>query len=195
MYQVILLTRILAVRVLTGEQCTKGFMELTTLTERARYIGVRDRLLDNETRVLEEYQFNCSSTNITSVILGIDVKLPSNSRNRYPSIQLWRPQTGSSDQYELVPDSERVIYYSTSNTSTSGVFEYPLNPPISVNNGDLLAVSQPNQGDSIVRVYYIGGVNSRSYRLSFGRTTASLNTSPITNQLILIYPITGNTIY
>ena len=34
------------------------------------------------------------------------------------------------DQYYLVPDSERTIYYSTNNVSSNGVFKYQLDPPI-----------------------------------------------------------------
>ena len=118
--------------------------------------------LDNELRVLQEYQFNCSSTNITSLILGIDVRRATGSRTLFPSVQVFRSNG------DPVTGSERTIYYSTSNVSTSGVYEYPLNPPISVTDEDLLAVSQPSQQNSVVRVYY-------------------------SNELILVYPVTGKT--
>ncbi|XP_019863916.1 PREDICTED: uncharacterized protein LOC109593132 [Amphimedon queenslandica] len=116
------------------EQCTERFMELPLVTYRAQRIGMtvsQTFVGSNRLRVLQEYQFNCSSTNITSLILGIDIREATNSRNLYPSVQVFRPN-GS-----LVTGSERAIYYSTSNVSTSGVFEYPLNPPIPVMSGDL----------------------------------------------------------
>uniref|UniRef100_A0A1X7SX18 Uncharacterized protein n=1 Tax=Amphimedon queenslandica TaxID=400682 RepID=A0A1X7SX18_AMPQE len=120
-------------------------MDLSLVTYRAEHINTNavGNDLDNELRVLQEYQFNCSSTTITSLILGIDVRVATDTRNLYPSVQVFRPN-GS-----LVTGSERTIYYSTTNVSTSGVFEYPLNPPIPVMSGDLLAVSQPPQGDSV----------------------------------------------
>ena len=149
------------------------------------------KFLSNETRILEEYQFNCTSTNITSVILGIDVRT---GRDRFPSIQLWRPNPGSPGQYLVNTDSERFIYYSTSNISTNGVFEYPLNPPISVNNEDLLAISQPTDGESVVRVYYIDGIDFQSREDSFGTTSTGLSITLHTDQLVLVYSITGTII-
>ena len=132
--------------VIKAEQCTEGFMKLDRVKYSAQYIGINLNLA-NQIRILEEYQFNCTSTNITSVILGSNVRKVAKSRTMYPRIQLWRPVSDSNSTYTVVPDSERVIYYSTSN-------KYPLNPPISVNSGDLLAISQPIGSDSVVRVYY-----------------------------------------
>ena len=175
------------------QQCTERFMELELVTYRAQQIGIRasGNDMSNEIRVLEEYQFNCTSTNITSVILGIDVRTVTNNRDRFPSIQLWRPNPGSPGQYLVDTDSERFIYYSTSNISTNGVFEYPLNPPISVNSGDLLAISQPAQWQSVVRVYYIDGINFRSRENSFSTTSTGLSGILHADQLVLVYPITG----
>ena len=136
--------------------------------------------LNNELRVLQEYHFNCSSTNITSLILGIDVRRAAGSRRLFPSVQVFRPNGNIVNQYDSVTGSERTIYYSTSNVSTSGVYEYPLNPPIPVMSGDLLAVSQPRQERSVVRVYYIN-------------RTVDLSSLPLFDELILIYPVTGKT--
>ena len=179
------------------QQCTERFMELELVTYRAQRIGIgaNGTTLSDTIRILEEYQFNCTSTNITSVILGIDVRtVVSGSRYRFPSIQLWRPNSSSPGQYLVDTDSERFIYYSTSNISTNGVFEYPLNPPISVNSGDLLAISQPTEGDSVVRVYYIDGINFQSREYSFGTSSTGLSGTLHTDQLVLVYPITGTII-
>ena len=150
-------------------------------------------LSDNTLRVLKEYQFNCSFTNIISLILGINVRRATNSRTLFPSVQVFRPNGSIVNQYDLVTGSERTIYYSTSNVSTNGVYEYSLNPPISVMSGDLLAVSQPLLDNSAVRVYYISGISFRSIQQSIGSSNINLNNSPTTNQLILIYPVTGKT--
>ena len=124
-------------------------MQLSLLVKKASQNNsapLNTRLLNDELRVLQEYQFNCSSTNITSLILGIDVRIAADPRRFFPSVQVFRP--GNGNNYNLVTGSERTIYYSTSNVSTSGVYEYPLNPPISVMSGDLLAVSQPPDTDN-----------------------------------------------
>ena len=172
-----------------GQECTR-LMDQSLVTYRAQNIrtGAVGSYLTSTLRVLQEYQFNCSSTNITSLILGIDARA---GYTLFPSVQVFRP---SGDQYDLVTGSERTIYYSTSNVSTSGVFEYPLNPPIPVISGDLLAVSQPEQGHSVVRFYYISGVSFDSSQHAFGtRNNIDLSNTSITNQLFLVYPVTGKT--
>ena len=75
-------------------------------------------------------------------------------RNLFPGVRVFRPN--GSDTYSLVTGSERTIYYSTSNVSTdTGGYQYPLNPPIPVMSGDLLAVSQPELTNSCVKIYSI----------------------------------------
>ena len=185
------------VLILSGtEQCTERFMELPLVTYRAQRIGKNPSqtfLSNNTLRVLQEYQFNCSSTNITSLILGINIREATNTRTLFPSVQVFRPN-GASNTYSLVTGSERTIYYSTSNVSTSGVFEYPLNPPIPVMSGDLLAVSQPLLEASVVRIYYINGLKfSSSQDISIGSSIVNLKDSPTTDELILVYPVTGKT--
>ena len=174
-------------------------MDLSLVTYRAKHGHVGNPLRLG-LRILQEYQFNCSSTNITSLILGIDVKIVTNSRTLFPSVQVYRPNVNIVNQYDLVTGSERTIYYSTSNVSTSGVFEYPLNPPIPVMSGDLLAVSQPepmstNRPGNIDRIYYIDEISFLSSQdIPIGSTTVDLNNSTIiTDELILVYPVTGKT--
>ena len=174
-----------------GQECTR-LMDQSLVTYRAQNLRTSavGNFLTTTLRVLTEYQFNCSSTNITSLILGIDVRP---GYTMFPSVQVFR-RVSASNSYNLV--TERTIYYSTSNVSTSGVFEYPLNPPIPVMSGDLLAVSQPEQGLSIVRLYYIDnipGVSFSSSQQTLSGNSISLSNSPITDELILVYPVTGKT--
>ena len=169
-------------------------MELDLVIFRAAQVGI-DSIgspLADQIRILTEYHFNCSSTNITSVIVGGDLKVPDNGRRLFPKVQIWRPQVTNPNRFVLVPDSERTIYYSTNNVSTNGVFEYPLDPPIPVQSRDKLAISQPSQGDSIFRVYYIQNVvNFHSHQINFGSTTADLSSNRKFSDLVLVYPITG----
>ena len=176
-------------------------MDFNLIKYRAKTVGIskKGHNLSNETRLLTEYQFNCSSTTITSVIVGGDLRTPNNNRQLFPSVQIWRPVPNRPNLYYFVPDSdqnrkiiERTIYYSTNNVSTNGVFEYPLDPPIPVQNGEILAISQPPQGNSTFRVYYIQNVTTfDSYVHSIGPLFTELSGSPITSDLILVYPITG----
>ena len=170
-------------------------MDFDLIKYRAKTVGISKKgySLSNEIRLLTEYRFNCSSTTITSVIMGGDLRTSNNNRQLFPSIQIWRLQRiFEPNKYYLVSDSERTIYYSTNNVSTNGVFEYPLDPPISVQSGDILAISQPSQGNSIFRVYYIQNViNFDSYKVSIAPPATTLSGSPINSDLVLVYPITG----
>ena len=172
-------------------------MELSLLKYRAERIGIdppQTYLGDDTQRVLQEYQFNCSSTNITSLVLGINIRRRRNDRTLFPGVQVFRPN--GSDTYSLVTGSERTFYYSTSNVITdTGGYQYPLNPPIPVMSGDLLAVSQPELTNSVVRIYSIefDGISFiSSQNMPIGSPTVNLKDS-IDNQLILVYPVTGKT--
>ena len=192
--EMILVLPVIVFNIPGSEQCTEKFMELSQVKYRAQRIRMNlpENYLNNTLRVLQEYQFNCSS-NITSLILGINIRTTRNSLTLFPSVQVFRPNGSIVNQYNLVTGSERTIYYSTSNVSTSGEYEYPLNPPISVMSGDLLAVSQPLQERSVVRVYYISGISFRSSQQSFESSNIDLSISATNNQLILVYPVTGKT--
>ena len=172
-------------------------MDFDLIKYRAKTVGISKKgySLSNEIRLLTEYQFNCSTTTITSVIVGGDLRTPNNNHQLFPSVQIWQtvgPGSDRSNQYYRVEGSKRTIYYSTNNVSTNGVFEYPLDPPIPVQSGQILAILQPPQENSTFRVYYIQDViNFDNYKVSYGSIFAELSGSLINNDLILVYPITG----
>ena len=169
------------------DQCIDRIIDFSLLDYRARRFGI-DRIgtpLDEEIRFLSDIQFNCS-TIINSVILGIEVRP---NRDSFPSVQIWRKTAGSN--YVFVPGSERCIFYTTENVSRTGVYDYPLEPPLEVERGDLLAFSQPSQSKSSVRGYYIDLVTFDSRRIKFGETKTHLPNFPTNNILVLVYPVTG----
>ena len=175
-------------------------MNLSLIKRNAQQIGSEGidvtYISGNTLIVLKEYRFNCSSTNITSLILGINIRTATNSRTFFPSVQVFRPNDSIVNQYHLVTGSERTIYYSTSNVSTNGVYEYPLNPPIPVMSGNLLAVSQPLLSQSVVRIYFYDGISfTSSQGITIGSKTINLHVlhTDNFNQLILVYPVTGKT--
>ena len=170
------------------DQCIDRIIDFSLLDYRARRIGINriGTRLDNEIRILSDIHFNCS-TIINSVILGIDVRPNRPNRDSFPSVQIWR-STGE-DVYAFVPGSERFIFYTPENVSRTGVYDYSLEPPLAVDPGDLLAFSQPRQGNSGVRGHSIYPANFNSHSISFGDTTADLSGSPINNNLVLVYPI------
>ena len=167
------------------DQCIDRIIDFSLLDYRARRISISRNAtpLDDEIRILSDIQFNCS-TIINSVVLGIDVK---HNRDLFPSVQIWRPSGNSN--YAFVPGSERFIFYTTENVSRTGVYDYPLEPPLEVEPGDLLAFSQPLKENSSVRGFDIESVNFNSHRIGFGNTTADLSVPQINNSLVLVYPI------
>ena len=185
---------------LETHECTNKFMELPLMRYRVENevkSSIKAEVMSDELRVLEEYQFNCSSTNITSLVLGIDVERNSDARDLFPSVRIFRKNSNNPNRYYAVTGSERTIYYSTSNVSTdTGGYQYPLNPPMPVMSGDLLAVSQPEKRKSRVTVCYIDEINFLSTcieKISNDQYQIDLSSSPITDELILVYPITGKT--
>ncbi|XP_019850411.1 PREDICTED: uncharacterized protein LOC100638128 isoform X2 [Amphimedon queenslandica] len=179
-----------------AQQCTERFMQYSLLSQRSRILPLEKTgvPLDNSVTVLREYEFNCTTT-ISKLVLGINVRIRRQGRNtnrvQFPSVMIYR-DTGN--QYTPVANSERKIYFSTSNVSTSEVFEYLLEPSLRVFPGDLLAISQPGEEDSIVRVYSITGetgVAFSSQVFPYNSQTIELtSTTQISNQLILVYPVT-----
>ena len=138
-------------------------MELSLLTYRAGQIpggpgqipggpGLRlNTHLDNEIRLLPDITFTCPTV-ITSLALGIDVRREGTRRNQYPSVLRVRPRYNETNNevigYTLL--TEQTIYYTPDNVSTNGVYNYPLDPPISVNIGDILGARAPGQRDSML---------------------------------------------
>ena len=166
-------------------------MELSLLTYRAGQIPggqILTTYLDNEIRLLPDITFTCSTV-ITSLALGIDVRSET-EYNQYPSVLLVQP-THDVNGYTLL--TEQTIYYTPDNVSTNGVYNYPLDPPISVNVSDILGVRAPRQGDSVVRIYYeyIANINYETQGFSITSDLSWQLDSKYYNQLVLVYPIAG----
>ena len=162
-------------------------MELSLLTYRAGQIPDGERLrthLDDEIRLLPDITFTCPTV-ITSLALGIDVRREKYDRNEYPSVLVVRlTATG----YTLL--TEQTIYYTPDNVSTNGVYNYPLDPPISVNVGDTLGIRAPGDDESIVRIYYVfeTGLDYETKILIGGLNQPGSITS---EHLVLLYPTAG----
>ena len=181
------------VSVAQEQQCTERFMELSLLTHRAGQIPGGERLttrISNQFRILSDITFTCPTV-ITSLVLGIDVRIKTDSRNQYPSVLLLRP---TSNGYTLL--TEQTIFYGTNNISTNGVYNYPLDPPISVDDGNILGVRAPRHQDSVVRVYSetIMDLNYETRLISLSNNISQTIGTQQLNRLVLVYPIVGKLI-
>ena len=100
--------------------------------------------------------FTCNGT-LTSVVLGVDVRKESPTRNLYPEIALWRrePENTGALPYSKVQGSSRTVTLTPADFSTSGVFEYTLYPPLNFRAFDTLGWQQPALSQSVVRMYSV----------------------------------------
>ena len=70
--------------------CIEKFMDFNSIKYRAKIVGIskHEDILNNEIRILKEYQFICSSS-ITHVIVGGDLRRRNNNnRQLFPSVQI-----------------------------------------------------------------------------------------------------------
>ena len=179
------------------EGCTAGFPDMNLLINRAAQINgnsVGSTLGDNELRILSHMKFNCTGK-ITSLILGVDVRTETSSRSLFPAISLWTCDMTQTGLCTKVNGSERNIVLGPSNFSTSGVFEYPLNPPVQFTDGDILGWFQPNDIYSVVRMYQIqkDNFNSISFLHYDPREDVAnlIQSTTVSNKAFIIYLVIG----
>ena len=146
-----------------------------------------DEGLEDEFRLIGDTSFTCSGT-ITNLQLGGTVR-GGGMRTEYPEIQLWRIMTGSGFYTQ---QARQEIRLAEGDFSPDGVLRYNLTTPIQFQSGDVLGVYQPEEMESVVRIYYNSEV-SNTYRLN-SNPSGSISFGSrrtVNNQKILISPITG----
>ena len=122
--------------------------------------------------------FTCSGT-LTSLVLGVDVRTETRTRNLYPKVSLWRPR--EDDGFVKVSGSGRTVRLTAANFSTSGAFEYTLDSPLPFRVSDILCWEQPELAKSVVRMYAM----ERSV------SSSSDDDSTRDPSAALLYPVTG----
>ena len=136
--------------------------------------------------MVPDWNFNCSG-NIISLLLGVDIRT---GEIEYPEVQTWRRNR---NQFTRVDRSRTIVL----NFSASGVFQYYLTTPLPVIAGDMIGVYQPNDGSSVVRIYYKTNFDPDapdSYTLvnqGQSPTTFSASTPDLVQEYILLSVITG----
>ena len=177
--------------------CTSGFMELELLKRRAEKIPGGDEDtghgLNDEFRLIPYESFSCSGKLTSLLLVGI-VRKNMGNRNQYPEIQIWRKTDHDNNTYTYSRQDSQEIRLNLGDFSSDGVLQYNLTTPISFQSGDVLGVYQPDQSDSVVRVYYDSNT-STTYRLFENNPITLPNLfSSLTfhfNERILLSPISG----
>ena len=171
--------------------CTEGFMDLSLLTRNAAQITTSSSsslsvAIADQLR-LPDAEFLCSGQ-ITSLLLGVTVQQASPTRYDFPQFQLWREMEDFSTRVTTVP-----VDLGPANFSTSGVFEYPLEPPVQFMMGDKVGLYQPKAAYSIVQVHETTERNSQAqilHSLEQLPTTISDSNDILTGSLLL-RPVIG----
>ena len=175
--------------------CASGFMQLDLLQKRAEKISsgntVSGNKLDHELRVVPGLKFNCSG-NITSILLGGDVRTAVDNRVEYPEVQIWRRRFLFGVYYTR--QYSQTIELLSGNFSSDGLLRYNLTTPIPFENENVFGVYHPLQNDSIVRLFYVDEPNAPVSELlnnsNFNILVPGF-TPDISSHHMLIYPKTG----
>ena len=128
-------------------------MDYDLLVQKAEQIdgdgNLHDQLGGGRIWIMPSLEFNCSGT-ITGFLLGVDVRTATNQRHKYPTIWLWN-KTNKTDTY--IPDRSVQVLLGPSNFSTEGVFQFTLSTPLQFTGNQVLGIYQPDDDDSVVRLY------------------------------------------
>ena len=178
-------------------------MQLSLLKRRAEKISGANLFpktaLTHQTRVMPGLNFTCSG-NITGLILAVDVRTVSNSRNEYPEVQVWERTTFTGSYTR--GDHQNVRLSAGDDFSPDGVLKYKLPTPMSFQSGDLFGVYQPVPSDSVVRLFYANDPEApvaERRHLHYIEEVITINQdlshTKVSNQSVLLSLTTGNSFY
>ena len=118
-----------------------------------RIRGTRTRLnkglgfVNDAQSIFPNISFICEAK-VSKWIIGAQT----DNENHGPELQVWRLKPNTSAEYQLVYTSGELEVVST--TIANQVFEYPMDPPLTVQPGDVLGIYQPTFGRSKLTIYY-----------------------------------------
>ena len=161
----LLSSSLLLLNVAGDSPCSEGFMDYSLLEFEAGDIEVSHSIPINIAKgedskwIIQDNnnKFDCSDTmTLTEVLIGVDIRTETSTRNKYPSIEIWRVKGRGSRSYEKYePEKSFMIKLSPDNFTTSGLYRYNLSPPLSINRHDRLVLYQPSNAESVVRFYTV----------------------------------------
>lgn len=180
-------------------------MDSSTLTVKAQQIpnstlGSFSTLAESEeTRWIFRYTFNCTSE-LTGVILGVDIRSVTANRTQFPSVEIWS-ESRSILAFTYTKLASVPIILTPANFTTSGLYSFTFPTPINVVDGYLLGLYQPPNDSSVVRFYKLPGTtivgkikssfindNIVTYYTFLSQSNSDLTVSGFD---VLVHPITG----
>ena len=166
-------------------QCTQGFLDESVLRSKAALIG-RTVERQREQVIIPSVEFTCSGT-----LTGwrfVAQRINGRGRDSYPELQMWRPQTSSSQVYDIV-SSVRV---SPQSTSQSNVYTHTLGSPISYQAGDVLGLYHPSADTAAYKILSVENGGPNNYFLQRqDRSSEMFNTQSSGVRVHRDFPLVG----
>ena len=160
-------------------QCTSGFISEEEL--RAVLIGQRNRAQ----RIIPSLRFDCDGA-ITKWIVGASWR-NATAATSFPDLQIWR---NSSENGVYMKVGNTTLFATRSNSSR--LYEFPVEPSLPFQRGDILGIFQPSNSLSRLRIYYrIGSGNPLNFVF---RPPASVTEPPLETFNTSISSITRQTV-
>lgn len=164
-------------------QCMSGFLYEDSLRNKSALIG-RTVTRQKEQVIVPEIKFTCSGT--LSKWIFVAESLSGRGRNRYPELQVWRPQ--STEIYDIV----HRIPITPASTSQSNVYTHTISTPIQYQAGDVLGIYHPPADASAYKIYSVehgGPDNYHMGRQESARVQFDLQSSDV--GIRRDYPLVG----
>ena len=136
-------------------QCMQGFLDERVLRSKAVLIGTTVER-HREQMLVPAVKFTCSGS-----LTGwrfVAQRFGDRGRDGYPKVQVWRPQSGSPEVYDIV----RSVRVSPQRTGHSNVYTHTLASPLSYQTGDVLGLYHPSADTAAYKILSVhhGGPNN-----------------------------------
>ncbi|XP_019851465.1 PREDICTED: mucin-3A-like isoform X2 [Amphimedon queenslandica] len=213
----LLSSSLLLLNVAGDSPCSEGFMDYSLLESKAGDTEISQSIPNNIAKgdpskwIIQDNsnKFDCSDTmTLREVLIGVDIRTETSTRNKYPSIEVWRvngsSSKGGSSYKKYDPGKSFTIKLFPDNFTTSGLYRYRLSPSLSINRHDRLVLYQPSNAESVVRFYTVTSnsnedqigrfdeIDENEVRVrSMGRMEATVSWTTFTK--VLLQPILDNT--
>ena len=148
------------------ESCTEGFMSSDLLTAKAQQInnntGSATTIAESQpTRWIfgRNYRPDYSSCSLNGVLLGVDIRQVTDSRNEYPSIEIWSRSYDRQDRITTYSRQQQsfTITLTPANFTTTGMYSITFPSPVSISSTTYVGINQPANDNSVVRIYKEAG--------------------------------------
>ena len=129
-------------------ECANGFVTLERMRGTLTRLNGGRIIRSNSQNLFPNITFTCE-TNVSKWIIG---GRTFDDRDSRPELQLWRLKPNTIADYQRVYTSGALAVVNA--TIADRVYEYPMDPPLTVQPGDVLGIYQPTSASGRLRIFY-----------------------------------------